>query len=109
MTDKFAKRQRGVIALLEQIEDTPGGWGTMMAILQVRGLRNTFVDERRRQGLTQEQLAEKMEVTQARISELENERWPDLRLTTIARWARALGLEIEPSVYARPPEVEEEA
>lgn len=108
MADKFEKKARGVIALLEQIEDIPGGWGTMMAILQGRGIRNTLVDARRQKGITQKQLAELMDVPQSRISELENERWPDPKISTLARWAHALDLELNPSVYTRPPEVEDQ-
>lgn len=98
-----------VTALLTRIEDMPGGWGAMNGLLHSRGLRNTLRDLRRRKNLTQAEVAETMGIGVAAYRRLESDRWPDLRISTIARWARALDHEVDMAAHAWAPPTDDEA
>ena len=91
---------------LNAIWNIPGGWDCMLDLLQVRGLQRTLREERVRRGLTQAQLAEAMNVTQSRIAELENERYPDYKMATLGRWTQALGVELNVGLCPKVDEAE---
>lgn len=80
---------------LNKIWALDGGWQVMLDILQRRGIQRQLREERIVQGVTQAQLADRMGVSQGRISELESERYPDLRIDTLSRWAFHLDLEFQ--------------
>lgn len=56
---------------------------------------------RREGGLTQAEVGKRMGVRQPTVSELENELEPDPRLSTVQRYARAVGARVSWSVAAR--------
>lgn len=65
-----------------------------------RGLVESLVDQRRRAGLTQSQIAEHMETSQSVVSAFENA-VTDARFSTVQRYARAIGTRIR-WMYASP-------
>lgn len=84
-------------------------WGRVLDIVRARGLVAALRNERRRQGLTQAQLGELMGVGQGRVAEIENERYPDPRISTIARYATALGIRLNIDIQEIPQEPEAES
>lgn len=74
----------------------------MLDILWRRGVMARLRQVRIRQGMTQAQCAEAMGVTLARLQEIENAEFPNPYVATLARYARALGAELEFSIHEKP-------
>lgn len=101
--DKAEKKVQKVLTPLLRDEFT---WSVLLDMLQRRAMVKMLADRRRELGLTQAEVAERMNVKQAWISELETKDWPDLRISTYRRWARALDLSYEWSFIDIAPEPE---
>lgn len=89
--DKQVKRH------LDAIHDL-GGWDRMLDILHIRGIQKHLRDSRIIQGLTQEEVAKRMDISQPAFNELETKRYPDYRLSTMRRWALAVGVQYDISI-----------
>lgn len=76
--------------VLDTIARDPAAWDAMTSLLNARALRDAMVDARKARGMTQAAVAKRMGVTQSTVSELESARYPDPRLTTLQRYARAI-------------------
>lgn len=59
------------------------------------GISITLYNFRQEAGLTQRQIAERANTRQSRISEIENDRLDDMKLSTLVRWAEAYGYDVE--------------
>lgn len=68
------------------------------ATIELMLIRDQLVARRRALGWSQDRLADEMGTGQAVISRLENDVYPDTRLSTYYRWAEALGGKFQPSV-----------
>lgn len=90
--DKAEKKVQKVLTPLLRDEFT---WDVLLDMLQRRAMIKVLADRRRELGLTQADLAERMDVSQSWISELETQDWPDIRMSTYRRWAMALELRYE--------------
>lgn len=94
---------------LDAIMDLDDGWEHMLGILHQRGLQKMLREARILKGLRQSELAQLMDTTQSRISELESERYPDYKITTLAGWARALDMQFQIGATPIVEEAEEDA
>jgi len=99
---------------LDKIHAIDGGWDALLDIVHRRGLQRQLVEVRVSKGLTQTEVAQRMDITQATLSEMETVRYPDFLLSTLGRWALALDVQIEPRIYEKfveppAPVVEEDA
>ena len=59
------------------------------------GISIAFYNFRQEAGLTQRQAALKAHTRQNRISEIENDRLDDIKLSTLVRYANAFGYEVD--------------
>lgn len=109
MSTEAENVEQEVQARLSAIRGIPGGWETMLDILWRRGLVGRLRGLRIQQGITKAQCAEFMGVTVERIEEIENALFPNPYIATLARYARALGAELELSVYEKPDLAEPDA
>ena len=57
-------------------------------------------------GLRQVEVAERMDISQHTLSEMETERYPDYHMSTLRRWALALGVRHTWEIMEIPQEVE---
>lgn len=101
-TGKWEDRDKAVKNLLNKVRKVDGGWEIMLNILERRAYRNMLVDRRKELGMTQEELAKKLDITQPAVAQFENELYPDPRLSTLRRYATALELKVRHDVVADP-------
>lgn len=80
---------------LAKIVKIDGGYDALRDIMWRKTIVERLRSVRRAQGITQAQIAERMGVTQGRVAEIENEPWPDPYISTLARYAHALGMAVE--------------
>ncbi|MBI2962113.1 MAG: XRE family transcriptional regulator [Deltaproteobacteria bacterium] len=71
------------------------------SLLEKLEIRKELVALRRKRGLTQKDLADRMGVSQPVVAELEAGRASDVRLSTILRAAMALGAKVKISLEAK--------
>lgn len=105
---KRTDREKKVRKHLDAIMEIEGGWDELLDIVHRRGIQRTFREARISQGLDQIEVAHRMGITQSTLSEMESVRYPDYRLSTIRRWAMALGLRYTWDIYEIPKEEDEE-
>lgn len=95
---------------LSEIMAIEGGWDLALDIIYRRGIVRVLRETRISQGLSQEDLAKRLGITQASVAQFETERFPDFRMTTISSYAHALGLEwdisVRPKISIQIPEKE---
>lgn len=91
-----ARAEAKVKKILDQVWAVDGGWPELLSILENRAIRAALVDARLRKGLTQLDVAERIGVSQATIAEFENARYPNPRLSTVRRYALAVGVVMNP-------------
>jgi len=96
--------EQRAIEVLDTIADDPAAWHAMTSILNSRALRESLVNARRERGLTQAMVAERMGVTQPTVSEFETTRYPDPRISTLHRYARAIDCRVDLGILAVPEE-----
>ncbi len=101
MTDKWDDAEDEIKEALNPFLNTYA-WDVLLAMLERRGIRKALVDRRRELGLTQKDLAERMDVSQSWISEFETKPWPDFRLSTLRRWCMALDMVPHVSIVENP-------
>lgn len=77
---------------LEAIAAQPGGWSLMRGMLTALDVRDHLVDARRRQGISQADVARRLHMGERAYANLENQRWPDLTVSQYQRWCRALNM-----------------
>lgn len=70
-------------------------------ILDRHAILDALVAMRKTAGVTQEQMAERMSISQPTVSEFESEQ-SDPKLSTLQRYARALGARIDVRIDASP-------
>lgn len=107
MTDKWDKAEDEIREALTPFLNT-FAWDVLLNMLERRGIRKSLVERRLELGLTQKDLAERMDVSQSWISEFETKPWPDFRLSTLRRWCMALELVSHISVIDNHPYEEPE-
>lgn len=83
-------------------EDDPLLPSRVAAALERRELALQLADRRREAGLTQSELAKRMQTSQGQVTRFES--GADTRLSTVARYAAAVGMKVEWSLapVARP-------
>lgn len=108
MSVQHAERRTKVEGLLNQIKKIDGGWQEMLDLLYVRSVRKSLIERRWELGLTQGDLAKRLGISQAAVAEFETDPYPDPRMSTLARYACALDLELRPSLICPPTPPEEE-
>lgn len=83
-------------------EDDPLLPSRVAAALERRELARQLADRRREAGLTQSELAKRMQTSQGQVTRFES--GADTRLSTVARYAAAVGMKVEWSLapVARP-------
>lgn len=86
----------------ELAEDDPALPSRVAAALERRELARQLADRRREAGLTQSELARRMQTSQGQVTRFES--GADTRLSTVARYAAAVGMKVEWSLapVARP-------
>lgn len=99
--EQMVKQHLDAIMLIE------GGWDELLDVVHRRGIQRTFREARIAQGLDQAEVAHRMDIGQGTLSKMETDRYPDYRLSTLRRWAMALGLRYEWVVTEIPVEEEE--
>lgn len=105
----YGRREKRVKKALSPILKNEAEWEVLVDLLRRRGMRQTFVERRRELGLTQAEVALRMDISQPTLSEMETEDWPNPRVTTLFRWALVLELDLHMSVKdILPPEQPEE-
>ena len=77
----------------ELAADDPAITSRVAAALERRELARQLAERRRTAGLTQSQLAERMGTSQAQVTRFES--GADTRLSTVARYAAAVGMKVE--------------
>lgn len=96
---------------LEAIMDEPGAWDKMLDVLYQRAIQKRFRETRILNAWSIEDLARRMDVEPEFVEKLENEVFPNYKISTLQRWARALyfrvTFDMEPQVFENAP-VEEE-
>ena len=83
--------QRAKKALDKIIKDE-AAWNAMLALIYNRGLRDDIVMRRLSMGMTQAELAKRMDTTQSAVSEFETCDYPDPYMSTLRRYYLALGV-----------------
>jgi DNA-binding Xre family transcriptional regulator len=92
---------------LDAIFEIDGGWDVLLDIVHRRGVQRQLVEIRIAKGMKQADVAKRMDITQATLSEMETVRYPDFRLSTLRRWALALEARIEHHIFEIPKEEDE--
>lgn len=77
----------------ELAEDDPSLPQRVAAALERRELARQLADRRRQSGLTQSELAKRMQTSQGQVTRFES--GADTRLSTVARYAAAVGMKVE--------------
>lgn len=77
----------------ELSEDDPSLPQRVAAALERRELARQLADRRRESGLTQSEIAKRMQASQGQVTRLES--GADTRLSTVARYAAAVGMKVE--------------
>lgn len=77
----------------ELSEDDPSLPQRVAAALERRELARQLADRRRESGLTQSELAKRMQTSQGQVTRFES--GADTRLSTVARYAAAVGMKVE--------------
>ncbi|HUP69954.1 MAG TPA: helix-turn-helix transcriptional regulator [Acidimicrobiales bacterium] len=88
----------------ELSEDDPSLPQRVAAALERRELARQLADRRRESGLTQSELAKRMQTSQGQVTRFES--GADTRLSTVARYAAAVGMKVE---WSLAPIVDNEA
>lgn len=83
--DKRAKKA------LDSIARDKDAWDAMLGILYAREVRDSVVRCRLEAGLTQAEVARRMDISQSSVAEFETCRYPDPRLSTLRRYYMAVG------------------
>lgn len=101
MKGKHYKLEERVKPLLDKIHAIDGGWEAMLDILHRRSIQKQLRETRIIKGLTQADVAKRMDIKQSMLSEMENARYPDYRLSTLRRWALALEVHMEWQLFEK--------
>jgi transcriptional regulator with XRE-family HTH domain len=88
-------------AIAERIAEDPSFADTLHDVREVHRILDALLARREELGLTQTEVARRMEVKQPTVSEFERES-SDPRLSTIQRYARAVGLAARVSLEIQP-------
>jgi ribosome-binding protein aMBF1 (putative translation factor) len=97
LTPEEAERDRQIReAVLEEFPPAPGSPAALLK--ELRDLLKRLGRERRRRGLSLADVAERSGIDRSVISRLENGRQPNPTVTTLCRYAAALGLQLSWSV-----------
>ena len=92
--DRRMARRDDLDTLIDELaEDDPGLRLRVAAALERRELARQLADRRRAAGLTQVAIAERMGTSQGQVTRFES--GADTRLSTVARYAAALGVKID--------------
>lgn len=91
----------------------PEAWQKMLEVLYQRSIQKRFRETRILNGWSTEDIARRMDADNDFVVQLENEPFPNYKISTLQLWARALyfrlTLDIEPQVFEKPPEEEKKA
>lgn len=91
-----ARAEKQVKDLLDKVWAIEGGWVELLSIIDNRSLRAALVEARMKNGLTQADVAERLGTTQGSVSEFETCRYPNPTLSTLRRYAMAVGVILNP-------------
>ena len=88
------KKEKFIRDRVDPIFEVEGAWDIFLDMLYRRYIQKLFREIRQALGLTLEQVGERIGVPLQSVGIWETQRWPDYRVTTLQRWARALELDI---------------
>lgn len=108
MKGKHYRIEERVKKHLDKIAEIDGGWDAMLDVLHRRSIQKQLRETRILKGLTQADVAKRMDITQSTLSEMENARYPDYRLSTLRRWALAVEVHYEWRLFENVVEQDEE-
>lgn len=109
MKGKHYRIEEKVKKHLDKIFEIDGGWDAMLDIVHRRGIQRQLRETRIVKGLTQADVAARMDISQPTLAEMENARYPDYRLSTLRRWSMALETRVEYRLLENIVEEEEES
>lgn len=105
---RMKRDHKAVRSLLDQIAAINGGLETLDSVMFSRRVRGNLVNHRRAAGMTQHDLAEKADMSIERVREIEETPFFDLKMSTAARYAMAVGVTVHMEAIPLPPEPGEE-